>query len=108
MSFRSVEMQIAIPRTSEIGQVQNHLMQKPTYDQTALAAKMTQRKERQLRQSTNVEGSDAPHIRDEREAGTGGKGRGKATKKAGMAKERDDSAAGPAHPYKGRHIDITI
>jgi len=69
MSFRSIEMQIAIPRTNEIGNVQNHLMQKPTYDQAALAAETRRQKERERKRSEKIDGASAPLIRDDRQGG---------------------------------------
>jgi hypothetical protein len=109
MSFRSVEMQIAIPRTSEIGHAQNHLMQKPVYDQEALAAKMMLQKERELKQSTKIDEPDGLVVRDERQAGKGdpGKKERKKGKTQGDAGETYGSAKS-GHPYKGHHIDFSL
>ncbi|TMV52059.1 hypothetical protein FE783_03695 [Paenibacillus mesophilus] len=110
MSSRSVELQVAIPRTSEIGNAQNHLMQKPVYDQTALAAKMMQQKERQLKQSTKIDEPAGPLVGDERQAGKGDKGK----KERNPGKTRTETANANAgsvrsgHPYKGHHIDFSL
>lgn len=109
MSFRSVEMQIAIPRTSEIGHAQNHLMQKPVYDQEALAAKMMLQKERELKQSAKIDEPDGAVVRDEGQTGKGDPGnkerkKGKAQGDAGVT----PGSAKSGHPYKGRHIDFSL
>ncbi|MDF2721421.1 MAG: hypothetical protein K0Q59_1096 [Paenibacillus sp.] len=107
MSSRSVEMQIAIPRTSEIGSVQNQLMQKPLYDQAALAAKTMQQKQRELQQSTKVDEPQSAQIRENRSD------QGKKAKKSPKTTEDDTKANHTAvsyaeHPYKGRHIDLSL
>jgi len=106
MSFRSVEMQIAIPRTSEAQVAQNQLLQKPVLDQEALAAKELQQKERELRQSTGVQESDGPAIRQEKEKSGGRESGGKQKRKPPAPRKQSGEKA--AHPYKGHHIDLTL
>lgn len=106
MSFRSVEMQIAIPRTSEIGSVQNHLMQKPAYDQALLAAKASQEKERHLRQSVKIDEPSASLIR-QRQRGNDGKDR-EQKKNHNDRSQADTGGEQTLHPYKGRHIDFSL
>lgn len=106
MSFRSVEMQIAIPRTSEIGSAQTHLMHKPAYDQTALADKISQQKERELLQSTKVEESSAAFVR-EHPNDKGGKRKERQMIKSGKPQQAAESERA-AHPYKGQHIDFSL
>ena len=109
MSFRSVEMQIAIPRTSEAGSVQNHLSQKPVYDQAALAAKSIEQKERQLQQSAKVDEAAEPQIRDDQQRGSKGRrDRSGAKPKSGKTNNASGSPEGNHHPYKGHHIDFSL
>lgn len=101
-------MQIAIPRTSEVGNVQNHLMQKPVYDQEALAAKAIEQKDRQLRQTEKVDDPSSALIRDDQRRGSKGK-RERGSPQTGKAKPGGKPATDPSgHPYKGQHIDFTL
>lgn len=113
MSMRSVEMQIAIPRTSEAGNVQNQLLQKPVYDQAALAAKSIARNERDLKRSVQVSDAAGVKIRDDSPRGSnGGRSFSSSRRKTGPG---DNGAAAEGlsvpstdHPYKGRHIDLSL
>lgn len=107
MSSKSVEMQIAIPRTSEIGNVQNQLMQKPVYDQAALAAKTMQQKQRQLQQSTKVEEPPSSLVRDEQRESKKEQKQGK-TKADAVTPGASSRSARTEHPYKGKHIDFSL
>lgn len=109
MSLRSVEMQIAIPRTSEVGSVQNHLMHKPGYDQAAMAAKMAERTERELKRSVKIDEASAPRVRDERQGGKRKQDANRGNPAGNQADPQSAAAAGQdGSPYKGRHIDISI
>lgn len=109
MSFKSVEMQIAIPRTSEIAQTQNQWMQKPVYDQAALAAKMVQQKEREQRQSGKVDDSAGAAIRDDSQAGRDDLPRPSSSKRKFSDNAGEAAGTGRlSHPYKGKHIDLSL
>lgn len=107
MSFRAIEMQIAIPRTSEAGTVQSQLMQKSAFDQSSLAAKQAQESERQLQRSTKVEESSSPLIRDDSQEGSKGK-RDRKTNKTKQSGAGGSSPSVTSHPYKGHHIDLSL
>jgi len=112
MSMRSVEMQIAIPRTSEAGNVQNQLLQKPAYDQAALAAKSIARNERDLKRSVQVSDAAGVKIRDDSPRGSnGGRSFSSSRRKPGSdngAAAEGSSVPSTDHPYKGRHIDLSL
>lgn len=108
MSLRSVEMQIAIPRTSEAASVQNQLSQKPMYDQAALAAKSTEQKERQLQQSAKVEEAAEPQIRDDQQRGSKGRRDRSGAKSKTDKNNQAGGSPGSGHPYKGHHIDFSL
>ncbi len=54
MTLRSIELQVAIPRTSEVGQIQNQLAQKPAYDQNQLAQQSAKKADEQLKKATKL------------------------------------------------------
>jgi len=108
MSLKGVEMQIAVPRTSEATNVQNQLNQKPTYDQAILANRSTKQAERQRQVSAEVDASAFLNVKED--------GKGASPRKRGNAaprktdKEEGARLAEPdsGHPYKGKHIDISL
>ncbi|QYR19747.1 hypothetical protein KZ483_17895 [Paenibacillus sp. sptzw28] len=112
MPYRSIDLQMSIPRTQEKSTMQNQVLQKPIVDQTKLEAD-TARQTEQLRvKNSAVEQSGKPKIkeRQRRESGSSFK-RGKRGEATG---ESDDSSGEPTvpavkkHPYKGQHIDISF
>ncbi len=106
MTLRSIEMQIALPRVNDAGNIQHQLAQKPAYDQNMLAMQTAKQAEMQLKRSTEV---DEAHTRmigedegsEEREdSGRQQRGRRQAS--------ADRKAAQSVHPYKGKHIDLSL
>lgn len=105
MSSKPIELQIAIPRTSEIGQAQLHLMHKPQHDQALLAAKRMEQQARERKKSTKVGEPSGAQVHERPDDGLGGR------PQPGQEKEADGQTAtkSPAvHPYKGRHIDLSL
>jgi hypothetical protein len=104
MDFKAVEMQIAIPRTGEAAHWQNQLSQKPLHDQSALAAQFAVQEELQRKRSNKAEEAVRPNIRDDQGKG---KRRGKfAAPEPDSVKKR--TPARSEHPFKGRHIDLSL
>ena len=106
MSLKPVELQFAIHKNDQAGLKQHQLMQKPVQDQAVLsdAADKNTVKERQV--SGKTEETERAAIKDDgsrRQEGRSGKRR-----EAEAAS--DDKKAPPAgeHPYKGRHIDLSL
>jgi hypothetical protein len=107
MSLKGVEMQIAIPRTSEATAIQNHLNHKPTHDQAALAQQWIKHQDQQRNKSTEVDASAFLNVKED------GKGEGRARsgmqqRRKGKADEEKRLPVEPGHPYKGKHIDISL
>ncbi|TLS49823.1 hypothetical protein FE782_22725 [Paenibacillus antri] len=108
MSMKGVEMQIAIPRTNEATSVQNHLNHKPTYDQAVLANQTTKLAERRKKVSAEVDASAFLNVKEEGNGGSAA--RRNAAKPRAAGKEEDARLPGTdsGHPYKGKHIDISL
>ncbi|WP_297989805.1 hypothetical protein [Anoxybacillus sp.] len=83
MSFKLVELQVALPKTHELGKWQEHMQQYGQLAQQQLAAEMKKQDERIRQQVTKAERSEQ-------------------TKWKKHAKKREKSK----HPYKGTHIDF--
>lgn len=105
MSLKSVEMQLAIPRTNDAGMVQNQLSHKPVHDQAALAAGTVQQADQLRKKAAKVEESVSKKIRDE-----AGNPRGKQLKATypGSKSSKKQAEEPVEHPYKGHHIDFSL
>jgi hypothetical protein len=104
MSLKSVEMQIAIPRTNEAGMVQNQLSHKPMHDQAALASGTVQQAQQLRQKAAKVDESVSKRIKD-----GSGEQRGKQPKAhAGSKSVKKQADEAHGHPYKGHHIDFSL
>lgn len=105
MSLKSIEMQIAIPRTNEVKNVQNQLQQKPAFDQFSLAENAAKRTENARQKSAEIEETTYQNVRDDGSASKGG-GRSR----SGRQKKQPEPKSVPqsSHPYKGKYIDISL
>ena len=72
MSLKSVEMQIAVPRTQEAGRVQNEFQQRPMQDQALLADQLKKEDADDKKRSTSVDESANTAIRDDNKKNTSG------------------------------------
>ena len=106
MTLRSIEMQVAIPRTNEAGQIQNQLSQKPVYDQNQLAQQSAKKAAEQLKKSNEVEQAADMQIRDEEQKQGGGQKQQR--RERGKKEQAAHGHTVPVHPYKGRHIDLSL
>lgn len=106
MTLRSIEMQVALPRVNDVGQVQNQLSQKPLFDQALLAQKEALKSQEQLKRSNEVDKSSTLLVGEE-DAERGARGQ---NRQPGARKRRSSEAGDKAsiHPYKGHHIDLTL
>ncbi len=107
MSMKGVEMQIAIPRTNEATHVQNQLNHKPAYDQAALANQSAKHTERQRQVSAGVDASAFLNVKDEGKGGFRGRG-DDSSRKPDKTEDARLGDADSGHPYKGKHIDISL
>lgn len=103
MSLKSVEMQIAVPRTTEASRIQQEHHQRPSQDQTLLAGEQVKQSRQAAQRSTEVDETAESAIRDE-----GGQGQ-TPEEHNGSSEKKEKSAERPAeHPYKGRSLDISL
>jgi uncharacterized membrane protein len=107
MSLKSVEMQIAIPRTNEAGVAQHQLSNKPTQDQSRMAMETLKKSELQRQQTGKVDDTSALMIReDERRKHSRTSYPSKSAVK--VKKSADEETDTAKHPYKGRNFDVTL
>lgn len=90
-------------RTAESSQIQHQLTHKPMEDQAALAAQFRKQLEEERKKSGRTEQTSDVGIRDDGEPQNRGRHH-----VSGKARPREDKEERVQHPYKGRHIDISL
>ncbi|MDO7905805.1 hypothetical protein Q5741_05170 [Paenibacillus sp. JX-17] len=104
MSLKNIELQIAIPRVSEVGRHQNDYMQRPSHEQALLGQQTHKESLAQRQRSAEVDSSSSATIRD----GDGEQHRHDPETHAARHEEEAAAAHPAEHPYKGHHIDLTL
>ncbi|MGG3279686.1 hypothetical protein [Paenibacillus solani] len=103
MSMKSVEMQIAVPRTHEAGKVHNEFQQRPMNDQALLAGEQLKNSRADAQRSSEVSETAETAVRDDGSRQSSGK-----QQDGGEAKS-DEMMEHPAeHPYKGKNFDVSL
>lgn len=103
MSLKPVELQIAVPRSTEAGRIQNELMHRQAADQQQLAGQNVKESREISQRSTEVDETFETAVRDDGRRGQGG------GESPHPEQERESETAQPAvHPYKGRRIDLSL
>lgn len=103
MSMKSVEMQIAVPRTHEASKVHNEFQQRPMNDQNLLAGEQTKNSRAEAQRSTEVSETAETAVRDGGGRQSPDKQQDGETAEAG---EKTEQLA--EHPYKGKNFDVTL
>ncbi|MBT2688584.1 hypothetical protein J7I93_10345 [Bacillus sp. ISL-47] len=102
MTLKSIELQVAIPRTIEAGKLQEQLQQR---GQTmgGIAAEKTRRDEEKHR-STVIKQEQKQNVNLSKEDKNNRKGRDEPDQKE---KQKKDSSKEQSHPFKGQLIDYS-
>lgn len=103
MNMKPVELQIAVPRTTEATRVQNELQQRPHLEQQQLAGEQLKSAEAAQQRSAEVEESSEPGIRDD-----GGKSGGSQSGMQPGAEQEEPRLKEAEHPYKGKRLDVSL
>lgn len=104
--MKSVEMQIAIPRTSEAGRIQQDQLQRPLNEQTMLAGQNIKDSELERRRSANVD--ESAHNTTVRREGNASFNQEQEREQAEEKQEEREKKHPAEHPFKGRHIDFSL
>lgn len=103
MSLKPVELQIALPRTTEAGKVQNEIQQRPLIDQQQLAGQNVKTSQEQAQRSSGVDESAESALRED-----GGRGNHQGGHPSGERRQQQENSAPAEHPYKGKRIDLSL
>jgi hypothetical protein len=109
MSFKTIDMQIAVQKSNEIGYKQNQLMQKTVIDQSLIASNTEKSTEAARHKSSKVDETTNHRIREEqqKEKNKGLKSTKKQQDKTVIGAHRQEEVS-LEHPFKGRHIDLSL
>lgn len=103
--MKSVELQIAVPRTQEVGKIQNELHQRTAQEQTLLTNQEI-KDSRELRQrSSGVDETTNSSIREEGKQQQSSQHDGR---QQNNQQEQSSETQPAEHPYKGHHIDLSL
>lgn len=106
MNLKPIEMQIALPRTNDAANSQNQLNQKPVYDQAhGMQAEIKQQEEDRKR-AVKLDESERPAIRDDEDTSKSQERSG--GKQTSQHADEKNQAPMAEHPFKGRHIDLSL
>lgn len=101
MSLKPVELQIALPRTTEISRIQQDHQSRSMQEQQALAGQTIKQSQEMSQRSTGVDEASESSVRDDGSRGnTGSQGHSGQSDKG---KEREAE-----HPYLGRRFDVSL
>jgi len=104
MNFKPVEMQIAMPRTTEMSQIAQQMQHKPAVDQQHAMQAAVKQAELQRTTTEKLEQTAETAIRDS-ESGPGQNRQQDARRSKKKEKKENGTVT---HPYKGHHIDLTL
>ncbi|NUU76327.1 hypothetical protein [Paenibacillus xylanilyticus] len=104
MSFKAVELQIAVPRTSEAGRYQSEYQQRPVTDQNLLAVQTAKEAEEARQRSEAMEETAHTGVRD----GHSNDGDHHGASQEQEAAQEQEHLKPAEHPYKGKHVDLSL
>lgn len=108
MTFKSIDLQMSVPRTQEFSGMHGQAMHKPVADQSMLANQTSKQTELLRGKNTAIEQSSGLHIRSGQEDGQGNAYQKAKQKRSDSSSEVEEQEETPAHPYKGHRFDIKL
>lgn len=106
MSMKSVEMQIAVPRTNEAGRIQHEGQQRPHIDQSLLAAENIKKGELERKRTSNLDESAQNTMVRREGKGSSEQHENHSQQDVKLIEQEKEQMA--EHPYKGKHIDFSL
>ncbi|MFF2482623.1 hypothetical protein [Paenibacillus sp. NPDC058071] len=107
MAFKPIDLQISIPRTPELSGMQGQANHRPVDQQMRLADEEAKRTEMMRSKNEHVEQSVGLNVRGDQERQQSPYKRKQSGRKDADENEQPQPSE-PEHPYKGRHLDITL
>jgi len=108
MTFRTVDLQMSIPRTQELSGTHGQAIQRPVSEQDLLAKEAAKHTEELRTKNVAVDQPASLSIqKDNEQMQHGGKRRKKRSDQDSEETDGEDKQP-PSHPYKGHHFDIKL
>lgn len=108
MTFKSIDLQMSIPRTQEFSGMHGQAIHKPIADQNMLAAQTSKHTEQIRRKNSGIEQAAGFHVHSEHEGQQGNAYRNARRKRPEAEASDSDLEQSPAHPFKGHKLDIKL
>jgi hypothetical protein len=109
MTFKSLDLQMSVPRTQEFSGMHGQAIHKPVADQNMLAAQTSKETELARGKNTAIEHANGLNVRSDTE---GHQDNANQQAKRKRSEKTDDAESmqeqPPAHPYKGHKLDIKL
>src|SRR5690554_6909039 len=101
--LKSIELQVALPRTQTAGKLQDQMQQRSTVAQEHLSQQQIEEDVRKKKAITDTESTEKKRLNNDDESNDGKKHQ---NDEQGREKKKEKEKKVKQHPYKGKHIDI--
>lgn len=108
MSLKSIELQVALPRTQDVGKLQEQHNQREVIKQHLDDEERKLQAEQERNKPTALEGTQLRRIGEEEENRKRQQGELKNREQNRKKKKKESPAQFAQHPYKGKHIDLSL
>jgi uncharacterized caspase-like protein len=109
MAYKPLDLQISVPRTPESSTQQSQLNHKPIVNQIELERDTAQQTELRRSRNTEVEqGGNRGISSNEQRDGRASSNRKRKEPSVPEAQTEQQEERVQSHPYKGKHIDISL
>jgi hypothetical protein len=105
MSLKSIDTQLALSRTKDVGAIQNQMNHKPSDDQVSLATQAQKRMEDNRKKMSQVSKTSEMSINDQQSQNQQGQA---GSHHAKNSHKPEDESQPSEHPYKGHRFDISL
>lgn len=103
MSLKLLELQVALHRTNDAGKIQEQRNQRVMVNQQLSSEEQKLKAEIEKRKSMKMEGKGDSKISSDDPSSNG-----YGEQKNKRQKNEEDTEISPLHPFKGKHIDISL
>lgn len=104
MSDKSIQLQIALPRTFEASKIQEQLGRKPIVDQDQITSNQLQLDERNRNRSVQLSEADSTKLKDRQNQNNQQQHQHEQNKQSNDNERKNEAT----HPYKGKTIDYSL
>lgn len=108
MSLKAVELQVALPRTQEIGRMQEQLQYRHAHENQQAIDRRNETDQAMRQRPTNINETDKGQIKEKQDSQKKREQKQEAQKKQVQKQEDQDQGYQMRDPIRGRHVDISL